>query len=51
MFPDGIDQPVGLAAMLDALAEREDGGVAGAHLVVADDGPVHRQAGGRRRFR
>ena len=46
MFPDRIDQPVDLAAMLDALAEREDGGIAGAHLVVADDALVDRQARG-----
>ena len=44
MFPDGIDQPVGLAAMFDTLAEREDVGVAGPHLVVADDALVDGQA-------
>jgi hypothetical protein len=37
--------------MFDAFPDREDGGVAGAHLVVADDGPVHRQAGGRGNIR
>ena len=35
--PDRRHQAVGLAAMLDALADREDRRVAGAHLVVDDD--------------
>ena len=43
----GIDQSVDLAAMLDAFADGEDVGIAGAHLVVADDALVDRQAGGR----
>ena len=41
----GSTSPYSLAAMLDAFAEREDRRIAGAHLVVADDRPVHGQAG------
>ena len=45
LFINGINQTIDFFAMLGALAEGKDAGVAGAKLIVHDDGAVDHQAG------
>ena len=44
LLPDRIDEAVELASMLDALSKREDCGIAGPHLIVADDRAIYGEA-------